>query len=66
MSELRNPTNKTGRVDTHGVGVPGTMTGIESVLRQQIFGEEEIEAGTIDETIMRTAVRGDSCKERKA
>lgn len=58
MSELRNPIDKTGSVNTHEVGVPGTVTGIESVPRQEIFGEEETEAGTIDKTIMRTAVRG--------
>lgn len=63
MNEKRNPIDKTGRANTHEVGVPGAAIGTESMSLQEIFGKEEIEVGTIDESTMKTAAGGDSSKE---
>lgn len=63
MNETVNPINKTGRANTQEVRVPGATIGIESVSLKEMFGEEETEAGAIDEMIMRTAAEGGSIKE---
>lgn len=63
MYEIRNPTDKTGRANTREVGVLEATIVIESVFLQEIFGEEETEAGIIDEMTMRIAAGGGSSKE---
>lgn len=63
MNETVNPINKAGRANTQEVRVPGATVGIESVSLKEMFGEEETEAGTIDEMIMRSAAGGGSIKE---
>lgn len=63
MSESQSPIDKTGRANPHEVGVPEGMIGIESEPYQEMFVEEEIEAGTIDEMIMKIATGGGSRNE---
>lgn len=60
MSESQNPIDKTGRANAHGVR--GAMIDIENELRQEMFVEEETEAGTIDEMIMKLATGGGNSK----
>ena len=63
MSESQNPIDKTGRTNAHEAGAPGAMIGIESVPCQEMFVEEETEAGTIDEMNMMTAAGGGNGKD---
>ena len=62
MNKTRKLVDKIGRAEAQEVGVPGVTIGIESVSLQEMFGEEETEAGIIDETISRTAAGGGSNK----
>ena len=66
LSERPYPINKNGHAGILEVGVPGSLTGTESADLQEMFGEEETEAGTIDETVMRIAARGGSSKSSGA
>lgn len=63
MNETRNPIDKTGRANTREVRVLGATIVIESVSLQEIFGEEETEAGTIDKMTIAIAAGGGSSKE---
>lgn len=63
MIESQSPIDKIGRANTHEVGAPEAMIDIKSVLLQVMFGEEETEAGTIVEMIMRTAARGGNAQK---
>ena len=63
MTETRNSIDETGRANAHEVEAPEVMIGIESVSLQEVFGEEETEAGTTDEMIMRIAAGGGNSME---
>ena len=56
--ETRRPIGETGHVITHGAGVLEATIGMASVSPHETCGEEEIEVGTMDEILMRTAVGG--------
>ena len=60
MTETRNPIGETGRVNAHGAGVLEATIGMASVSAHEMSGEEETEAGTTDEMLMRTAIGGGS------
>ena len=60
MTETRYPIGETGRVNAHGVGVPEATIGMASVSPHEMSGQEETEAGTMDEILMRTAIEGGS------
>ena len=60
MTEMRYPIGETGRVNAHGAGVLEATIGMASVSPHEISREEETEAGTIDEMLMRTAIEGGS------
>ena len=60
MTETRIPIGETGRVNAHEVGALEATIGMASVSLHEMSGEEETEAGTIDEMLMRTAIGGDS------
>ena len=58
ITETRNPIGETGRVNTHGAEVLEATIGIASVSPHEMCGEEETEAGTMDEMLMKTAIGG--------
>ena len=58
MTETRNRIGETGRVNARGAGVLEATIGTASVSPQEMSGEEETEAGTMDEILMRTAIEG--------
>ena len=58
MKETLNPIDMPDRADAHEAEVRGSMVDIESLSLQEMFDEEETEAGTIGKMTTRTAAGG--------
>ena len=65
MTETRNPIGETGRVDAHGAEVLEDTIDMASVSPHEMSSEEETEAGTMDEMLMKTAIEDGSIMSDK-